>query len=417
MTALSVKAAAHPLFKRPFPSTWSKTLVFADQLTAGTSLTNAQIHFAATHFVGTQKILVPLIRKLRAINPRFLVLHYHLGVWQSGKNVPYIINGFHWGNDYSHVSRHESWFLHTAYANGKNPKDRLKAVDGKYLMNITNSAYFHYLVQSLIRQARAGHDDGIFLDSYSTAAVNYYMHNYSHWCYPRIVQAHKQLGGLTWAQASDNFMQRLTADLNKAGIYCLPNIGDLVTGWDHTDYALSNGGMLEGAPGQWSHYGQTQWVQSANRALQLIDADKIIFFQSYLHDAADYRQRLYWLGTYLLLRGRYTYITYFNRHPFEYYPEFGINIGTPLKTAKTIADLQKGALYIRRFTQGLVVVNSADRKSHAYRIPVGYREAQVQGGGTINASGKMSGALIFVPVGGRVRLPPHSSLILVRRHA
>jgi hypothetical protein len=174
--------------------------------------------------------------------------------------------------------------------------------------------------------------------------------------------------------------------------------------------------MLEGAPGQWSKYGQRQWIASANRAIKLINANKIIIFESYLQHATDYRQRMYWLGTYLLLRGRYTYITYFKRNPFEYFPEFEINIGAPRETAKSINDLRHGELFVRDFTAGQVVVNSADRESYFYSIPPGSRMARVRGGGAIGQSGKITGQLRLIPVSGRVRLPPRTALILVDHH-
>ena len=407
-----------PGARRAFPSTWSTTRVFADCVELRDSLQSAaQIRFVATHFVGTQKLLVPLIKKLRAVNPNFIVLDYHLGAWQSGKHVPYILDGFHWGNDYNYVNRHESWFLHTTYADRHNPRDRLMASDGKLLMNVTNPHYVRYLIKSLIRQVRAGHDDGVFLDSWSTDAVNYYVGRYPQWRYPGLIRPHKQLGGLTWVQASEAFMRHVTAALNKAGIYVLPNLGDLITDWDHTNYAIPNGGMLEGAPGVWSQYGQAQWIFSANKALTLINDGKIIMFQSYLPKETDDQARLYWLGTYLLLRGHYTYITYFAHLPMEYFPEFGIHVGTPLKTARhSINDLRQGSLYIRPFTRGIVVVNSAAHKTAPYHVPPGYSKAIVRGGGNIGLNGKVDGRVLYVPVSGSVLLKPESALILVKRN-
>jgi len=402
---------------RAFPSTWSTTRVFADCVQLNDSLkTAAQIRFVATHFVGTQKLLLPMIQRLRAVNPNFIVLHYHLATWQSGKHVPYIIDGRHWGNDYNYVDHHENWFLHTSYADRLNAKDRLMASDGKLLMNVTNPHYVRYMIKSLIEQVRNGHDDGVFLDSWSTGAVNYYMENYPRWRYPALIKPHRQLGGLTWVQASEQFMRRVTVALNKAGIYVLPNLGDLITNWDHTNYAIPNGGMLEGAPGVWSRYGQAQWIFSANQALKLINADKIIMFQSYLPKQTAYQQRLYWLGTYLLLRGHYTYITYFADVPMEYFPEFGISVGRPLKTARhNINELRQGEVYVRPFSKGLVVVNSASHRMAHYRVPPGYSKAVVRDGGTINRMGKINGHVIYVPVQGIVSLRPESALIMVKR--
>ena len=79
---------------RSFPDTSTRIGVFADQLPGGMS--EAQERFAATHYVGTQKLSLNLSRPLRAINPNFLVLHYHLAMWQSAPRVPFIIDGNTW---------------------------------------------------------------------------------------------------------------------------------------------------------------------------------------------------------------------------------------------------------------------------------------------------------------------------------
>ncbi len=63
---------------RDFPDTSNGIFVFDDQLDTG-AMSEAQFAFAATHVVGTQKIVVSAVRRLRQINPNFLVLHYRLG--------------------------------------------------------------------------------------------------------------------------------------------------------------------------------------------------------------------------------------------------------------------------------------------------------------------------------------------------
>ena len=56
--------------------------------------------FAASHYVGTEKQVLSVTQALRALNPNFLVLHYHLAIWQSAPTVDFITNGTSWGNDY-----------------------------------------------------------------------------------------------------------------------------------------------------------------------------------------------------------------------------------------------------------------------------------------------------------------------------
>jgi hypothetical protein len=76
---------------RSYPDTWATIGILADQFPSG--LTSAQQQFVATHFVGTEKQVLPDTQAFRAINKDFIVLHYHLAMWQSAPNVSFIIDG------------------------------------------------------------------------------------------------------------------------------------------------------------------------------------------------------------------------------------------------------------------------------------------------------------------------------------
>ena len=71
--------------KRPWPDSTARTLILADQLPDG--LTAAQQQFVVGHMVGTQKLTVAQSQPLRVLAPSFLVLHYHLAIWQSAPSV------------------------------------------------------------------------------------------------------------------------------------------------------------------------------------------------------------------------------------------------------------------------------------------------------------------------------------------
>jgi uncharacterized protein YbjT (DUF2867 family) len=64
--------------RRPIPDTTGAVHVWDDQLPD--SMIDAQIRFVATHVDGTQKVSLQTARRLRAVNPGFLVLHYRLGI-------------------------------------------------------------------------------------------------------------------------------------------------------------------------------------------------------------------------------------------------------------------------------------------------------------------------------------------------
>jgi hypothetical protein len=129
-------------------------------------MSDAQVRFAATHYVGTQKLTLNVSRRLRAINPGFLVLHYHLAMWQSAPNVPFITDGNTWGNDYPAVNAHESWFWHN-----REHQRVTSSHDGKLLMNVSDAGFREHWRDSLLRQVEDGDYDGVFLDSASPALL------------------------------------------------------------------------------------------------------------------------------------------------------------------------------------------------------------------------------------------------------
>ena len=73
---------------RAYPDTTSSIAILTDQLP---TMNMAQMQFATSHYVGTEKQLVPVTEALRALNPNFLVLHYHLSMWQSAPATTFIL--------------------------------------------------------------------------------------------------------------------------------------------------------------------------------------------------------------------------------------------------------------------------------------------------------------------------------------
>ena len=95
--------------KRPYPDTNATIALLVDQLP---SMNAAQMTFATSHYVGTEKQVLSVTQQLRALNPNFLVLHYHLAFWQSAPTTDFIVDGKTWGNDYPTVTTNETWFWH-----------------------------------------------------------------------------------------------------------------------------------------------------------------------------------------------------------------------------------------------------------------------------------------------------------------
>ena len=389
-----------------FPETTAKIAIIADQLPS--NMTEAQVRFAATHYVGSQKLTLDITKRLRRYNPKFLVLHYHLGIWQQQPAHKFIIDGRHWGNDWPFVTQHEDWFWH----NEKGERVRSK-IDGKYLMNIMNRQFQKYWKTSIARQIIAGEYQGVFLDSASPALLQWE----ASWMDPRLAgtaaakRRFKELGGLTWSEAYALFMADLTKFLEALGYATLPNIGALFTTWNNTDYyTTASGAFMEGA---FDTRNAADWKIALERTLRLIKRDKIVIFQSYLRSPDDYQKRLYFLACYLLIKGRYCFLNYFVGSTLSWYPEWEIALGRPSKViVSSLKELEvTDGLYRRKYEKGEVFVNISRKEK---KLVFQKRVFQVvpYGGGPVNQKGVAGGKLDFKPVS-ETKLPPWHGLVVL----
>jgi hypothetical protein len=367
-----------------FPDTTSRIAILADQFP---TMTDLQLKFAAHHFVGTEKQVIDVTRKLRAETPGFLVLHYHLSMWQSAPTTSFIVDGKNWSNDYPTVDTHEPWFWH----NVKNERVASTS-DGKLLMNVSNTEFQKYWADSLVAQVRAGEYDAIFFDSASPALLQ----GEASAGDPRLAgtavkdTSFAELGNQTFIKAWESWTAALDATLAREGIPLMPNTGAFITSWDNTNYGLTAGIFSEGFADP--SFAPSDWKASTNELLSLSRAGKIMILQNYLANADDVKKRLYYLGNYLLVKGKATYLDYFAGGPLEWYPEWDLDLGSPLLTASTVDDLMKNGVFRRDFQKGFVLVNPS---SVAVDVALGgtFKRVVPQGGGAIASGGTASGTL------------------------
>lgn len=389
---------------RPFPDTSDAIAILADQLPTGMSA--GQQQFAATHFVGSQKLVLDVSKPLRAINPGFLVLHYHLGIWQSAPSVSFIVDGTTWGNDFPTVDANEAWFWH-------NPEGKRVAstADQKLLMNLADPAFRAYWAKSIAAQTKAGDYDGVFADSSSPPLLQGEVGGQDARLAGTGVKDSPiaEWGGKTYIQVWQDFMVSFDSALAAEGIPLIPNEGDFVTTWDPTNYALTAGVFSEGFASP--SFSTADWKASTNQLLAL-SASKILILQNYLGSAADLAVRRFYLANYLLVRGARTYLDYFAKGPLEWYPEWGIDTGAAKKTATKVDELltPEGA-YRRDFAKATVLVNPTDLP---ITVALGstMKRVEPQGGGAIDTTGATPGTLGGTATSSIV-VPPHGAEILI----
>jgi hypothetical protein len=387
-----------------WPDTTATIAVLADQLG---NLTAAQRTFVASHMVGSQKLTLNQSMPLRALNPNFIVLHYHLSIWQSAPGTTFIIDGMNWSNDYPTVTTHETWFFH----NQQNMR-LASTADGKLLMNLNDAGFAAYWESSLEMQVAAGQYDGIFADSAAPSLLQGEVGNQD----PRLAGTGAkdspiaEWGGMTYIQVWETWIKKLNDDLAAKGIPLIPNTGPFITGWDNTDYSLTAGIFSEGYASP--SFAESDWQASTNELLSLAAKGKIMILQNYLGATTDVATRMYYLSNYLLVKNAHTYIDYFASGPVEWYPEWGIDLGAPTTTGMTVADLLKGGVYRRDFQKGSVLVNPSGA---AVMVSLGatMQQAVPTGGGPIDMSGGTTGTLMMMPVTS-VSVPATGAVIVLQ---
>jgi hypothetical protein len=375
---------------RSFPDTFSSIAILTDQLPSG--MPAAQQQFAATHYVGTEKQLLPDTQALRAINPNFLVLHYHLAMWQSA--VDFIINGTTWGNDLPTVTQNETWFWHNATS--ETSSGRVTAPDGKFLMDITVAGFQEYWVQSLEQQVSDGDYDGIMFDSASPSLLQGWCGGTGAGQDPRLAgtaakdTSFPDLGNVTWIAAWQTWIASLDSALAAKGIPLIPNDGSFITGWDDTNYALTGGVFSEGFGDP--TFAESDWQSATNELLSLAAAGKIMILQNYLSTPTDVATRMYYLGNYLLVKGHATYLDYFDSNgPLEWYPEWTLDLGAPTTATTTqVSDLLSGGVYRRDFAKGSVLVNPS---GSPVTVQLAGQQVVPSGGGQVPTAGMAPGSI------------------------
>jgi Hypothetical glycosyl hydrolase family 15 len=112
--------------------------------------------------------------------------------------------------------------------------------------------------------------------------------------------------------------------------------------------------------------------------------DKIVICQSY-PDENDVAARMFDLGSYLLIKGAHTYVNFGDGIRVTWFPEYDLDLGAPVDPPGLRQD--QGA-FVRRFANGLVVVNPGD-STLTYQLPVPMQLETPSGGGAVPENGAL----------------------------
>lgn len=411
------------------PRSSDKILVWADQLNTVPGTQN--FHFAATHFVGTQKIDKNRIDAYRAINDSFVVVQYHkaYGV-DLGQNVTEPQSP-HWNTDIEYMRRfaqqnpqfgpYESYFLHTqgsvdsSFRIGHRWQGNLEY----YLADVRHDGFRSYVATETSRRCEELGFNGTFFDA---AYFPHYGYQPNDWFLspPLSAASITQFGepwNTTFALPYWNYLFQYYHSSGRDQLLII-NCDQMVTGWYHDDYLQhSDGGMVEGFFTYGGKLVGDDWTLSAGRIIQYLtgrDARRIMIAQVAI-DPQNIDIRRWCIGNFLLLRNDRSYYYIVNGAEPFWYPEYELSLGASVSVPGTLNELHvqgSSALYHRRYTQGLVVVN-AGADSASYTLDGEYRVVDFSGGGAVVNGMPPPMALSYSDVvAGMLKVPGQSVWIL-----
>ncbi len=353
--------------------------------------------------------------RLRAINAGFVILHYRLGLGLGYRAAGSgcqpvgdwlgIVEGNDWVREYPETTQ-ESWFYHYP----EESANRVYNCDwGWYLMNLEDDSWRSYWHGEVLRQIQVNDDDGVFMDSLSVP--NYLGPDRYDPNLPAVDEDFEN----AWSDRINSWLTWLQTQ-PVGDYYLIPNVGNWINSRDRTDYSPADGVMVEGFAigGDGSPYEYGDWQLQMNQLLRLVAQDKVVIGQSYV--TGD-QERMFAVGTYLLVKGSRTFVTIELSEEPEWFPEYDIPIGAPVEDAGSdIANLYDSAnrVYRRDFDNAVVLVNARDSGS-AVTVNLGgtYYLVKVSGGGLVPSSGTPTGEVTYEPVTS-VRLPAYSAAILFK---
>jgi len=376
LTVLMLVSAVSLHGARPFPQTvYDSThhrsiFIFSDQLHS--NLSQSEARFAATHYIGTQKMPLADINRIRSFNESFLHLHYKLGVTvDSIVDYGMIINGNWFSENRSPLSNwgqvriHADWFL-------LNRQGQWTVHGGRRMvMDISNTGFREWWVNSCIQEMTGNSCDGVFADTYTVPAL------YGNTTYPELFGNSTATTLADWIPKLNDYGAYVYTRLDSAGFYFFPNIDNLQTTWADSRCHFWTGDSIHGAMmeswGNWAS--STDAMQGIQQAVTIQHNGKFIHGEGYFGDGShqlnpdlsDPERRMWLAGTYLLCNQGHMALSMYGTdwkglgmsgNPL-WFPEYEIDLG-PFKstwTAMTISQLLWNGVLKRDYEKGFVVVN------------------------------------------------------------
>jgi hypothetical protein len=444
---------------RFLPSTARWNLVWADQLRPYL-LTPAKIVFAATHFMGSQKLWKDQSAEFRQHDDNFLMLTYHLAVGLNparnddcpdpksltgdGRIGVVAPEGYvsewetHWlpwlqnAGIPTGEARFEDMFQHYDAVSLSN---RVWHQDPYWLMNMDNADWRSYVAEVCLAWMTGNENEGCFFDVavetsawlYNPKAQNPAPGNFDWWAAPHrpsqrsvFFADRRELAAWTNAQYLGYF-QSVYRRFHAASpqYLVIPNVDQMVTSvydptWLDGDAAGESvdGVMMEGFG---NYRGYDMWLTLDRCVRHVTGRGKILIAQFSDHSAEERYRRT---AMYMLVKNANCYINAV-AEDVRWYPEYEIDLGTQSAPPQTLEELRvagsgDAGLWRRDYEGGMVLVNTSNAEI-AYALPAerNWSVVRTSGGGIVGEDGiPQPQAIAYDPAPASVRVPASDGLIL-----
>jgi Hypothetical glycosyl hydrolase family 15 len=295
--------------------------------------------------------------RLKAANPDLRVLMY---VDMMGSDLGDPIGVADWAGYANATAHHPDWFLRDRNGN----QLLFEGYPAGHVMDVGNRLYQDEGAARVIRVAKAGGFDGVFLDD-ANASLR--------WIIPRGAASVAYPTTQRWQSAVYSFLSNVGPQLHRAGLLAVANIGGstitpgLWQKWNGPIDGAMEESFTNGGVGPDS-IANGEWTPKLNHALWSERNDKISLDHAVTATRAGAR---YALATMLLVaRGANLFSASAGYSREVWWPEYATanSLGRPLGGYRVLRD----GVYRRDFTNGVVLVNPGTRPAIRVRLGATY---------------------------------------------
>ena len=364
-------------------------------------ISDAQIAFINSHY---NYLITPFLsQEIRdeITGPKLLLYRSIQGTWEDFDQF-----------DWNFITSNENMFCHSDSA-VQDTTTRIITIWGSWLMDGNDLVdisipdamkhWVNYYAVTASGQVIAFGYDGLFIDSAG------------HKLSPGAVY-----GIMPWDYSDESWRDGRYAALSFIKSY-LPDNQVIFNGLHSGNGADSSLNFTDG--GMWEdftydindgHYkGLNKWLAAINCLNTHKDSSSLVLVVKKPGLKDDMQARIFSTASFLLVTNENTVLSlsdYTYNTSIQFYPEYEIDLGAPLGDLEMTDD----SLFIRRFENGISIVNPLENETKTFEAGAGYFEVVPAGGGIIDTTGYYDGYLTYrLPDSSSIDIPPVSAVILI----